>query len=512
MGSTSSLGSVLNSLATSNNTSDLLNATTNASNSSSSSSSSSSSTDSADLLASVGNEILESVYAPNSNGGLGNGINVSTVVNEMMQADSAPLQLMQQQETQLNNQSSALQTIISDLTNFQSSVNALSNYTGPFNSLTATSSDDSVLTATAGLGATSGTHTIVVNNLATTSTYYTSEFSSASATLPTTGSFQLQVGSATAQTIPVDSSDGTNTLSGLASYINNLNMGVTANVITDAGGARLALISNTSGSAGDLTISSDSSGLGFTEAVGSGQNASLTVDGIPISSSSNTVSGVIPGLTLNLVGAAPSSTVTLSVSPDISQATQAIDNFVTDYNQLVQDINNQFTYNTSTNSAAPLSGDSGLEMVQQTILQDVAYSMAGNSGITSLASLGISMNDDGTLTVDSGTLSNALNSNFAAVQNFFQSTTPAGFAANFANDLTSLTDPATGPLNAESNGISQEINDLNSQISDFQTNLKQTQQELTDQYSTVNATLQELPLLLSEVNTQLSSLNPSTTR
>jgi flagellar hook-associated protein 2 len=459
------------------------------------------------------------VYAPNSDGGLGSGINVSNIVNGIIQADSTPLTLLQNQETTLDNQSSALATLNSDLSNLQTAVNALNDYNGALDALTATSSDDSVLTATAGSGATTGTHTVVVNNLATNSTYYTSEFSSSSATLPVTGSIQLQVGNGTVQTIPVDSGDNTNTLSGLASYINNLNMGVTANVITDANGARLALVSNTSGKPGDLTITdntgANNDGLGFTAAVDAndnalGANASLTVDGIPISSSSNTVTGAIPGVTLSLASAAPDSTITLSVSPDTTQATTAINNFVSSYNQLVNDMNSQLTISSS-GSAAPLLGDPSLQVVQQTILQDATYSLSGNSGITSLASLGISMNDDGTLTVDSGTLSNALNSNFAAIQNFFQSITPSGFAANLANDLNSLTNPATGPLNAESNGITQQIDDLNTQISDFQANLKQTQQQLTDQYSTINATLEELPMLMDQLNTQLSSLNPSTT-
>jgi flagellar hook-associated protein 2 len=417
---------------------------------------------------------------------------------------------MEQQVTQLNNQLSAVKTINSDLSNLQTSIHALKDITGAFSSLAVTSSDSSVLTATAGSGATTGTHTVVVSNLATTSTYYTTEFGSGSTTLPTTGSFDLQVGTGNAKTIPVDSGDNTNTLSGLASYIDNLDMGVTANVITDAGGARLALVSNTSGTPGDLTISNDSSGLAFTEATGSGQNASLTVDGIPISSSSNTVQGVIPGVTLSLVSAPQGNSVTLRVNPDVSKVTEAINSFVSNYNTLVQDINNQLTFNTSTGTAGTLLGDASLEVVQQTILQDAAYSLSGDSGYTSLASFGISMNDDGTLTVNSGTLSNTLNSNFAAVQNFFQSITPSGFAANFANDLTNLTNPKTGPLNAEANGIAQEAGDLNTQIEDFQANLKQTQQQLTAQYSAVNSILQELPLLLSELNTQLNTLKPST--
>ncbi len=505
MSSTSSIASALTSSLSSTSLADLLNSAA----SSSSSSSSNSTSDTSNLMATVGEDILSSLYSSSSNGGLGSGINVSNVVSEMISADSAPVTLMENEETTLENKSSALQTIMTDLSNFQSSVNALNDLSGAFSSLAVTSSNSSVVTATAASGATTGTHTVVVTNLATASTYYTSEFASGSTTLPTSGSFDLQVGTGDVQTIPVDSADNTNTLSGLASYINNLDMGVTANVITDANGARLALVSDTSGTAGDLAISNDSSGLGFTEAAGSGQDASLTVDGIPISSSSNTVQGVIPGVTLSLAGAAPSSTVTLSVSADTSNISSAINSFVSNYNTLIQDINSQLTCNASTGTAGTLLGDSSLEMVQQTILQDAAYSISGNSGYTSLASLGITMNDDGTLTVDSGKLSNALSSNFAAVQNLFQSTSPTGFAANFANDLSNLTSTTAGPLNAESNSISQNLADLKSQVSDFQANLTQTQQQLTDQYSAVNATLQELPMLLSEVNTQLDSLKTS---
>ena len=107
-------------------------------------------------------------------------------------------------------------------------------------------------------------------------------------------------------TIPVNSAHSTNTLNGLATYINNQNLGVKASVITDSSGSRLALVSQTSGAAGEITLSNDTTGtngkgMGFTDAV-DGKDASLTVDGIPIDSASNTVTGVIPGVTLTLSG------------------------------------------------------------------------------------------------------------------------------------------------------------------------------------------------------------------
>ena len=134
-----------------------------------------------------------------------------------------------------------------------------------------------------------------VNNLATTSSYYTQiEQQSATSTLAT-GSFDIQVaGAANPTVIPVDSADGTNTLNGLASYINSQGPGVTASVITDSGGARLSLVSNTSGGGGNFTVSNDTVGLGFKKPV-TGVDASVTVDGVPIDSSTNTVTTAIPG-------------------------------------------------------------------------------------------------------------------------------------------------------------------------------------------------------------------------
>ena len=139
----------------------------------------------------------------------------------------------------------------------------------------------------------------------------------------------------------MDSADGTNTLSGLASYINGQNLGVTASVVTDAGGARLSIASNSSGGGGDFTVSNDTVGLGFTKPV-TGVNASVTVDGVPISSATNTVTSAIPGVTLNLLAAPPATNVAVTIAPDTTQISGAINTFVSSYNAVVQAINAQY--------------------------------------------------------------------------------------------------------------------------------------------------------------------------
>lgn len=545
----------------------------------------------------------------------GSGIDVTSTVDAILELDAAPEETLDAQVAADNAETSALQSLQSDITAFQSSLESLTDFTGDFGALSVSSSNNDVVSATAANGTAAGTHTISVTNLATTSADYTASFSSATAELPT-GSFELQVGTNAAVTVPVNSADGTNTLNGLASYINNQNLGVNATVITDSSGARLALESQTSGAAGQITLTDNTSadfsnkftsasatlpsgsfdlkvgtnaavmipvdsgdgtntlaglasyinnqpnlgvtasvvttasgaslalvpqssgaagvitisddttgsgngmgfpnsydpasppaknGMGFTDAV-DGKDAALTVDGIPIDSASNTVTGVIPGVTLTLSG--PSSTpVTLQISPDLTPIATDINNFVSSWNTLIQAVNAGIQTNGSTGAAGALSGDTSVDFVQQELLSALSSSMSGNNGVVNLQSIGIEMNDDGTLSVDSTTLNEALQNNFSAVQNLFQSTSGVGQALQ--TSLTSLTDPTTGPLNVDMNGISNEVTDLNSQISDFQAQLQQTQTQLTAEYSTINTTLEQMPETIAEINSQLNALNPS---
>jgi len=442
---------------------------------------------------------LGSLGASSGLGGLGAGINVQAFVQAALAAPENQVQTLQNEQTTFSSQASALQQIQNDLTNLQSAEQALSNPLGDLNAQTATSSNSAVLSGAADGTATAGIHTVAVNSLATTSSYYTNAV--ASGTTPiATGTFQLQVGSNTPVTITIDSSD--NTLNGLAAAINNQNAGVTASVVNDASGARLALVSNQSGAAGDLTVSGNTSGFTFTKAV-TGADASLTVDGIPVTSSTDTVTGVIPGVTLTL-NSASTSPVALTVGSDNTSATTAINNFVSAYNQAINDINTQFNVNSDGSGGGPLATDGTIQDAQSQLLNAVSYAISGNNGIVNLASLGINLNNDGTLSVDSGTLQSALQNNYGAVQNFFQNTT-TGFAQNLDNVLTSLNSAGTGSLTLDAQGITQSQESLASQINDLNANILAQQQTLTQTYSQVNVTLQELPLLVQQITAQLGT-------
>jgi len=112
--------------------------------------------------------------------------------------------------------------------------------------------------------------------------------------------------------------------------------------------------------------------------------------------------------------------VTLSLAPDASQASTAVSQFVTAWNKVIGDINTQFAVSPNGTGGGPLEADNNLRDIQNQLLAAISGSISGNSGLVNLASIGINLNTDGTLSLDSGTLSNALNTNFAAVQNLLQ--------------------------------------------------------------------------------------------
>ncbi len=416
-----------------------------------------------------------------------------------------PITALEDQQATLSTESQTLSAINSGLETLQLDVQSFTNIDGAFNAKTASTSDDSQLTATANSLASSGTHTIVVNQLASTGSYGTTTSLATGDTTFGTGTFSIQVGSSTAVPITVNSSN--NTLNGLAGTINSTaNLGVTATVYTDANGAHLSVVSNQSGAANNVTIdpTSNTTGLSFVRGA-TGADAQLTVDGLSIDSASNTISTVIPGVTLNLTDA-EKTPITLTVAPDASAMTSAVNSFVSDYNTIIGAISEQFAYNPNNGAAAsPLQGDTNLELLQQQLFSDVSYSMSGNSGVVNLESLGISMGNDGTLTVNSSTLTNQISSNSNAVSSFFQGTS-GSWGQNFNLDLTNMTNPNTGILNVEMTGITNTQTSLTSQISDMQANLANQQTALTAEYDTVDTTLEELPNTLATINSELSGL------
>ena len=432
----------------------------------------------------------------------GTGLDVTAVVDQIIATESQPVVLLKNQLTRLTAQQAALTTFNTGLSALLGSVNALKDITGALTGITATSSQPLLLSANADASATPAVHNIVINNLASNSSYVSGALATGATTF-SQGTFQLSIGGAAPTTITVDGTN--NTLTGLAASINQQNLGVQASVIVDANGSRLALLSSSSGLPGDLAISNNSTGIALSPTA-AGINASIIVDGVPVSSATNTVTGVLSGVTLNLAGAAPGSPVQLTVQADTNRAKQAINDFVTSYNSIITAINAQFTFDPIANSAGVLSSDGDLRRLQQQLLGDVTLSVSGNANFNNLASLGVNLNNDGTLTVDDGALGSALQNHYADVKSFFQAGSPSGFAVQVSSDLTSLTDSTQGLINLDLTGNRNTQQFINNSISDFQVRLDARRAQLVTQYSQVDATLRAFPLLQAQITGALNSI------
>src|SRR6266704_2888998 len=374
---------------------------------------------------------ISSSAQTSSSSSLGNGIDVQGTVGSIMQAARRPEALMQQQQTSLNTQSTALQSINANLLDLQNKVQALTEFTGQLGARTVTSSNNNLVTGTSDGSAALTNHQIIVNNLATTSSFYTNTVTNGSTALAT-GSFDIAI-------------NGTKT-------------------------------------------------------------ATIAVDGIDITVDSNSVKNVIAGITLNLQGADSGTTVNLGVTPDASQSSAAIQSFVNSYNTAIKSVNAQFVFDPTSKTGQPLGGNSSLTLVQQQLYSAVTYATPdSNNGINSLSSLGITINNDGTLSINSAKLTTALTSQNADVQNFFQAV-GTGYAQKFTATAETMTDPTQGALSLEISGIGASVKSLQTSIDNFESRMTSMQQNLLTQYSKIDAMLQQMPLIISQINSQLGSL------
>lgn len=437
----------------------------------------------------------------------GQGFNVSSTVSQIVASLQAVETPWHTQISTLQTQDAALTSIGTDLNNLSNILQNLTDFQGVLSGKEGSSSDTSVLQLTSAAStAVAGSHTLVVNSLAQTSSYYSGAISS---TDTLSGSITLAVGSGTAQTITIGSTN--NTISSLANAINSGSYGVTASVITNGSTQRLSLVSNTSGVAGNISVTSSmtdattSTAVSFTQAQ-AGQDAQFTVDGISATNSSNTVSNVIPGVTFQLLSAAPGTNVQVEITNNNTSVESVVSSFVNAYNTVMGDVNSQ-EKNTVSGAPEPLFGSPTISTLQQELQQALDFTQSSGA-ITSLTQLGVSVNNDGTLSLNSDTLGSELNSNYQDVINFFQ---PSGsftsFGGNFTSALNNLgnSTPDSVLSLALSENSTQESS-LNTNISNENILISSQETSLTTELNQANFTLQEIPAQLSYVNEIYSAI------
>jgi flagellar hook-associated protein 2 len=441
----------------------------------------------------------------------GSVIDVSSIVSQLVTASEAPQQALIASQTQaVTAQISALGTLTGALSTFQSALSSLATPT-QFNAQTANSSDTSAFTANASSSAAAGSYAVTVTNTASAQQLVSGPLSATGSIGD--GTLNLSLGSAS---FSLTISSGNDTLSDIAAAINSAsnNPGIEATVIQGTGGAYLLLTSSQTGAANTINVTETDPGNGLsalTYGTGNTKNytqtaqaldASFSVAGVPLTSPSNTVSSAISGVTLTLLGPTTGSGGTLTVANDTSTVAQNISNFVTAYNTLVSTITPLGSFDASTDTAGTLQGNPALTGTQSQI-QNILYSFVGNSTFNSLASIGITTNPDGSLSVNSSTLQNALSTNFSAVSNLFSSTN--GIAAQLNSQITTSLG-STGTIGTYGQTLQTQENNLTTQSNQLNTQSAALTASLTQQYSALNALLSSLQTTSSQLSQTFATL------
>lgn len=436
----------------------------------------------------------------------GTGFDVSTTVASIVANLQAVETPWNTQLTSLKAQDTAFTSIGTDLASLSSSLNALTDFQGVMASKLGSSSDTDILTlGAADATAVAGSHSVVVSKLAQTSSAYSSDVA-AGDTL--SGGLTFKVGtSGTPQ--PVNVVSGTSdTLATYAAAINAANVGVTARVITDSSGSRLSLVSGTDGAAGQITIAGSltdtTTNTGVAIQTGlDGQDAQLTVDGVSVGSPSNTVSSAISGVTFQLLSADPNTTVQVQIANDNSSVESAFSTFVSAYNTVVGDIKTQ-EGNDSSGNPEPLYGNTVVAQIQSALSLALTSGTASGS-ISNLYQLGISVNQDGTLTLDTSTLDAALNSDYSDVVGFLQNTNC--FGQGLQNSLDQLGNQSTdGAITLALAANSQDETTLNDDITAQNSLIATDKSNMTNELNQANEVLQAIPQQLDEVNELYSAI------
>lgn len=428
----------------------------------------------------------------------GQGIDVTSTVDQLLQAESGPKTAMQSRQTIIQQQVAMLQSINGQLSALGTAVTALRDISGPLMAQSSTSSDPTKLAVSAGSNAASGTHLVEITSLASTASVYTDSVAKDSVL---SGTLTFDV-AGISESITID--ENSDTLTELSSTLNAGDYGVKASVLHDAAGDKLVLISKTDGAAGAITNIAGPSGLTFRNGAAA-SNAEFTIDGVPFASATNQASGMLEDVNFTF-SAKTSGAVRVTIGPDTTKATQAIQSFVTAYNALITTINGQFTYDATNNTVGTLSADSTLRVLQSTLLEQATTQVTSNPSLTTLRSLGIEMGNDGRLTVNSTVMNDAITNKTTEFRSFFQAS-ETGFASKMGDLMMKLNNSSDGLLYVDIKGLNETNRSLTKQIEAFDARLESRRTSLISQYSHLDAELRQMPLLLNQISSQLGTKN-----
>lgn len=391
--------------------------------------------------------------SPTGNGG--SGIDVQGLVTKLVSAEGGPtLRRLDKQEAKVQADISAMGSFRSALSDFQNSLGKLRK-PDDLRQMSATSSDKDKIEISANPDAQEGSYQVEVEQLAQAQRLTSHIFDSDKEPIgkgsltfqfgridPQTGRFEPNP-KASVKTIQI--TDKNDSLRGIKSAINDANFGVRASLINGERGTRLVLSAGGTGEMNAMRIvvndadgtNLDKNGLSRlsydpTQATHQGvnliegtkaQDAVIRVDGIEISNAGNNFDKAIDGVNIKVKATTGDHPVTLTTSFDVAGVTKGIEDFVKTYNAMINNVQTIAGYDPKTKIAGPLAGDAAVRGIVDQIRRSIGTSFRGiNPDFNSLASIGITTQNDGTLLLDNAKLRNAINEDMQQVSKLFART------------------------------------------------------------------------------------------
>jgi flagellar hook-associated protein 2 len=468
--------------------------------------------------------------------GIGSGLDLNTMLTQLVALESKPL-------TQLKSDASALQTKVSSygqisslFSAVQTAANKLSG-TSLWNQSTAVSSDTSVAQVVSATNAAPGSYAVSVEQLASNQTVVSGTTFASTDDLVGEGTLTLDIGSwdrpplsfvpqvgRGSVNITATASD---TLSTLRDKINATGAGVTASIVTDSSGSRLALRSTATGEENGFRLTAADNDGNNTDGAGLSRfafdpqngttlmdqkvaavNAKATVNGIAVTSASNDLSTVIEGVTLRL-GKVSTSGTTLNVTADTESVKTAVQDFAKAYNSLASYLSSQTKYDPASKVAGNLQGDSAATGLINQMRSLLGASSGASSTFKRLSDIGLSAQRDGTLSVDSSKLTTATG-NLTELRKAFANNgngnaADEGFARRYAT-LASQVLGTDGSLTTRTEGLQSRIAKNSDNQARMQDRIDRFQARLTAQYSAMDASQSKLNALSTYVTQQMNAL------
>lgn len=473
--------------------------------------------------------------------GVGSGLDIAGIVRQLVAAERSPVQTrLDHQEKTLEAKLSAFGTLKSALAQFRTALGGLSEG-GAFLARRASSGNEEVFTASAGTSAAPGTFDLVVQQLAQSHSLVSEGYEGASATVGT-GTLTISVGG-NSFSVAVDATHGT--LAGIRDAINGAsdNTGVAASIIRVDGAsggtvAKLVLTSTLTGTEGSLTVAvedadgenGDTTGLSALAYLPSdsspgilnltelrvAQDARLTLDGLAVTRSSNSVDDVIEGVTLTLQGVSgkdvsgawKSSRLAIAIDP--SAAAERVQGFVTAYNAVLDAIRSVASYDAVRREATALFGDSAVRGLQSRLRAELSRVVSDlPAGAASLAEIGVRTGRDGNLVLDQALLDGALNSNLGAVAKLFAG--EGGFAQRL-DDLVSGYLDADGIIESRTEGLNGRLKTIEARREALDRRMESLEVRLLKQYTAMDTLVAQLQTTSSYLTQQLEFLRRQTSQ